>query len=323
MSNILSMNFPKLRAKLYPLYKMYMKIIGVPLHLPYHKEGQEASDLIKESLLSDKPCMICRFGSLELQVMVAYLNKTETKNPFKKLACFFRGEPLNYNFVLKNRFRSIAGFFPAEDKYMDKFSKLMIEDSKCIDMVGVWRTEQNRIAKFFTQATNISIMDIEPFLFNHPWSEALKGKKVLVIHPFVKTIERQYAKRKFIFENPNVLPDFELKTLQAVQSAADSKVEYKTWFDALDYMCDEIYKIDFDIALIGAGAYGFPLAAHVKRIGKKAVHMGGVSQLLFGIKGNRWDSQEYYKNLYNENWTRPAQSETPENCTKVEGGSYW
>ncbi|MCK4981767.1 MAG: hypothetical protein KAS17_02530 [Victivallaceae bacterium] len=317
------MNFPKLRAKLYPLYVLYMKMLGVPMHLPYHKEGQEASDLIKETLLKDEPCMICRFGSLELQVMVAYLNQTETKNPFKKLSCLLKGEPLSYNAILKHRFRYIAGFFPAEDKYMNRFAELMIEGSKCIDVVGVWRTEQARIAKFFPQASHIPLGALEPYYFESPWSEALKGKKVLIIHPFIDSIKKQYGKHELLFKNKNILPDFELKTLKAVQSAADSKVDFETWFAALNYMCDEIDKIDFDIALIGAGAYGFPLAAHVKRIGKKAVHTGGVSQLLFGIKGNRWNDIEYYKNLYNEHWIRPTQDETPESCTKVEGGSYW
>lgn len=317
------MNFPKLRAKAYPLYVLYMKMLGVPLHLPYDKESQDASDLIKDSLLSDNPCMICRFGSLELQVMVAYLNQTEIKNSFKKIPNLLRGEPLTFSNNLKSRFRYIAGFFPAEDKYMAKFAKLMIEDSKSIDIVGAWRTEQARIAKFFQQVHNVPLGAFEPYRFAIPWSGALKGKKVLVIHPFTETIKKQYAKHKLLFDNQNILPEFELKTLQAVQSAAGNKVEYKTWFDALAYMCDEIDKIDFDIALIGAGAYGFPLAAHVKRIGKKAVHMGGVSQLLFGIKGNRWAGHEYYENLYNEHWIRPSQSETPENCTKVEGGSYW
>ena len=316
-------NFPKLRAKLYPLYTTYMKILGVPLHLPYDKEGQDASDLIKETLLADKPCMICRFGSLELQVMVAYLNQNEIKNPFKKIACLLRMEPLKFNNILKHRFRYIAGFFPAENKYMNKFAELMIEDSKCIDIVGVWRTEQARIAKFFTQAKNIPLETLEPYYFDAPWSEALGGKKVLLVHPFVNTMKSQYVKRELLFKDPKVLPEFDLKTLQAVQSAADSKLDFETWFDALNYMCDEIDKIDFDIALIGAGAYGFPLAAHVKRLGKKAVHMGGVSQLLFGIKGNRWNELEYYKNLYNEYWTKPSQEETPANCTKVEGGSYW
>lgn len=51
-------------------------------------------------------------------------------------------------------------------------------------------------------------------------------------------------------------------------------------------MKDEIDKQDYDIALIGCGAYGFPLAAHIKRSGKKAIHLGGALQLLFGIKVN-------------------------------------
>lgn len=318
------MNIPKLRAKLYPLYVLYMKMLGVPMHLPYHKEGQEASDLIKDTLLKDDPCMICRFGSLELQVIVAYLNQTETKGLFAKFSCLLKGELLRYNSKLKNRFRYQAGFFPAENDYMDKFSQLMIKESALIDIVGAWRSEQAKIAKFFPQASNVALNILEPYYFDPPWTKALQGKKVLVIHPFIETIKTQYAKRELLFKNKDVLPEFELKTLRAVQSAAGNKVEYKTWFEALDYMCNEIDKIDFDIALIGAGAYGLPLAAHVKRIGKKAVHTGGVSQLLFGIKGNRWDMWKYYTDeLYNEHWTRASKSETPSDSSKIEGATYW
>ena len=53
-------------------------------------------------------------------------------------------------------------------------------------------------------------------------------------------------------------------------------------------MKSEIDKCDYDVCLIGCGAYGFPLAAHVKHKGKQAIHLGGTLQLLFGIKGNRW-----------------------------------
>lgn len=323
MKDLEMFNFPRLRAGLYPLYRIYMKIIGVPLHLPYHKEGQAASDLIREALSGPEPCMVCRFGSLELQVMVAYLNRTEINGWLRKIPCVFRGEPLNYNLVLKQRFQYIAGFFPAEDSYMERFARRMIEDSKQIDIVGVWRAEQYRIAKFFPQAGNVPLDALEPYRYDPPWSAALKGKKVLVVHPFAGTIKSQYARREKLFEDENVLPDFELQTLKAVQSAAGKNVEYDNWFDALDYMCDEIDKLDFDIALIGAGAYGFSLAAHIKRSGRKAVHMGGVSQMLFGIRGKRWDNIDYYRKFFNEYWTRPSREETPEDKTRVEGGSYW
>lgn len=89
------------------------------------------------------------------------------------------------------------------------------------------------------------------------------------------------------------------------------------------YMKKEIDKVDYDICLIGCGAYGFPLAAHVKRTGKKAIHLGGGLQLLFGIRGKRWDMRDEYKSLMNEYWIRPSEDETPVVAKKVEGACYW
>ena len=134
--------------------------------------------------------------------------------------------------------------------------------------------------------------------------------------------------------NKDILPIFELKTIKAIQSVADNKVPYKDWFEALKWMEDEICKTDFDICILGCGAYGLPLAAYIKRLGKKAIHLGGGSQLLFGIKGKRWDNNNYhwknlpqlntnYSSLYNEYWVRPSQNEIPDSALKVEGACYW
>ena len=54
-------------------------------------------------------------------------------------------------------------------------------------------------------------------------------------------------------------------------------------------------KIDFDVAIIGCGAYGFPLAAKLKQAGKQAIHLAGATQLLFGIKGKRWEEYQFQK----------------------------
>ena len=91
--------------------------------------------------------------------------------------------------------------------------------------------------------------------------------------------------------------------------------EYKT----------EISKIDFDIAVIGAGAYGIFIAHYCKQIGKQAVHLGGVTQLLFGITGKRWEIEQPYvvENVLNEHWVRPDVSEQPKGVKQVEGGFYW
>jgi hypothetical protein len=88
-------------------------------------------------------------------------------------------------------------------------------------------------------------------------------------------------------------------------------------------MEEQIGQADFDIAIIGCGAYGFPLAAHVKRMGKKAVHLGGATQILFGIRGKRWDSLPAIAQLMNEHWVRPHFSEIPPGGDAVEDGCYW
>ena len=181
----------------------------------------------------------------------------------------------------------------------------------------------------------IQLLLLEPYHAANPWTRILEGKKVLVIHPFSETIKRQYdSKRTLLFKNPKVLPEFDLITIKAVQSIG-GKSDFITWFDALQYMKDEIDKHEYDIALIGCGAYGFPLAAHVKRSGKKAVHLGGALQLLFGIKGKRWMNPEYgmkslpfitrnyYNNLMNEYWVFPSDTERISNAQNVEGACYW
>lgn len=113
----------------------------------------------------------------------------------------------------------------------------------------------------------------------------MQGKRVLAIHPFEKSIQAQYLRREQLFPGTNVLPQFELMTVKAVQSAAGNPVEFATWAEALTSMQQKIDQLDFDVALIGSGGYGLPLAAHVKSLGKQSIHMGGALQILFGIKG--------------------------------------
>ena len=165
--------------------------------------------------------------------------------------------------------------------------------------------------------------DLEPYDYQRPWSKALAGKRVLIIHPFAKSIQSQYAKRNLLWENKDVLPDFELMTIKAVQTIAGEKEPFKDWFEALDYMKGQMDALDYDIAIIGCGAYGFHLAAHAKRTGHKAIHLGGATQILFGIKGKRWEDLPAVSKFFNEYWVNPLPEETPKNKENVEGGCYW
>ena len=88
-------------------------------------------------------------------------------------------------------------------------------------------------------------------------------------------------------------------------------------------MKKQISDIDFDIALLGCSLYGLPLVSYIKNMGKSAIYVGGAVQLLFGIKGKRWDTHDEISKMYNDYWIRPLDSEIPKNYVGLDGGTYW
>jgi hypothetical protein len=77
------------------------------------------------------------------------------------------------------------------------------------------------------------------------------------------------------------------------------------------------------VALLGCGAYGLPLAAAIADSGRVAVHVGGALQLLFGIRGRRWEASPRFEPLMNPSWVRPSLAETPSGADQVDGSCYW
>ena len=121
-----------------------------------------------------------------------------------------------------------------------------------------------------------------------------------------------------------MLPEFSgLTVIRAVQGLAGQDTGYASWFDALAAMEEKMDAADYEVAIVGAGAYGLPLAAHARDTGHTAIQMSGATQLLFGIKGKRWDTHPVISKLYNDAWVRPAEDEGIDHREAVEGGSYW
>ena len=170
------------------------------------------------------------------------------------------------------------------------------------------------------ESTKVMHRTVEPFYFTNPWSRSLAGKKVLVIAPFTETIKAQHPKLSKIWGDKDVMPEFELLTLKSkFLFSPDSP----SWKDTLNDMKSEISNMDFDIALLGCSLYGLPLVSHIKTLGKSAIYIGGSLQLLFGIKGKRWDIREDINKMYNEHWVRPMTSEIPTNYIGLDDGTYW
>jgi hypothetical protein len=290
------------------------------------QEADVASKIIYDALTSDKPCMIARFGSTELACLMNYIGINQDKN---KYLTYLTGktQPWWWEKNIINQMQNWSGFFPPTQDKIEEFCELMLDDIPKVDLLGSWLSGETEFDLMLNNSKKINLELLNPFFAKIPWTKALEGKKVLVVHPFAKTIKSQYVKRELLF-NDNLLPSFHLQTIQAIQSIAGNQTQFADWFEALNYMKSEIVKHDYDICLIGCGAYGFPLAAHVKCMGKKAIHMGGSLQLLFGIKGKRWENPNYnsiynYAQFMNEHWVYPGDEEKPQNAASVEGGCYW
>lgn len=271
-------------------------------------DAEQCNSLIAELIQGQKPAMISRFGSNELTCVAQYLSGS-------------------YKDPIVVSMRRAAGFFPTTKEALDRYCELFLEYTKLIDVLGVWfiEGEAQIIQKYSEKPPSIiNLVDLEPYFHQNPWSKYLEGKKVLVIHPFAETIlESYYQRRELLFDNINVLPAFDLDAIKAVQSVANNTDGFSSWFEAYDWLCEQITMKEFDVAIVGCGSYGLPLAGFIKSLSKKAIHLGGATQILFGIKGNRWDTRPAYQALYNSSWVRPSSQETPSNHTLVEGGCYW
>ena len=312
------------------LRRRYIERHDLPQPRPLNKEMDPdiISSHIREKLLSPEPCMLSRFGAVEIGCVVNYLGIYHQK---RKIIKYIKGEAFPWWWEEETMYpmRNNAGFFSATPELLKRFSEMMIEDMPLIDILASWRFEEEYFSKELQNAYKIDFEPYNPFWSDVPWTAALENKKVLVVHPFAETIQKQYLRKELIHKDPRVLPTFDLQTIKAIQTIGNQgDGRFETWFDALKFMKNEIDKMDYDVCLLGCGAYGMPLAAHVKRSGKKAVHLGGSLQLLFGIRGARWENSNYnatynYSKLMNDFWVKPSATETPSKAQQVEEGCYW
>jgi hypothetical protein len=312
MNRILRQLKNKLKSYRFKLLAI-LSFFGISAYGKKVLSAQSGNNKIGAAIITSQPFLAARIGSVELNCLYFYLSERQ------KLKTI-------YPDYIRKTMENNAGFFPTDDACLDKFCNLLISDLKEVNLMGVWynKNEDYICRKLCPNATLSDLACLEPYYHKLPWSRWLAGKKVLVVHPCSQSITLQYKNnRENIFINQSILPQFDLSSIRAVQSAAGEKTEFKNWFVALDNMKEKISQSDFDVAIIGAGAYGLSLAAYVKKLGKKAIHLGGATQILFGIKGKRWDNFPKVFQFYNKYWVRPLPEETPEGAKKVEGGCYW
>ena len=167
--------------------KFYATFFGkyiLPQPIP-NRDPTFANKTIYDLLSSDKPCMIGRFGSNEIESTVFTRNRK-----------YFKYDMINYargksdiwwypeNTI--NRMYYNAGFFSPSIEQLDKFGEEMMNAMPLLDVLGSWCKEEGYFLDKLSKATFIDLELLNPAwgCDSEPWTLALEGKKVLVVHPF-------------------------------------------------------------------------------------------------------------------------------------------
>lgn len=312
-----------------PIWSSSVKaqLLEGPAHLsPDSLSLDDSNAWIARAISLGESVLISRFGSVELDSMMLWERISKWTWSEKTQWAYRTGYWPKWKADSFASLANPAGFFPADDaESVGRFYDLYSLAAREIDLLGSWRNGESHYLPQKPEVTRLS--HLEPFHAENPWTSELRGKRVLVVHPFSASIQKQYLKRRQLFSNPEFLPDFDLITLKTPYTFNGPGValvpQDQNWFDALENMFKQIRTTSFDVAIIGAGAYGLPLGEFAKRLGSTAIHLGGATQLLFGIWGRRWDSSPSHRGLRNANWVRPAEDEVPLAAELIEKGGYW
>lgn len=273
-----------------------------------------ANEAIIKIIKTSQPASIGKMGSVELDMIRCYLQNTSPDS--KKWT------------HRMNRLHVCPGIFPEETESTIQYCKAFLNALNDMDVLGVWfNAGESMVAhRFCKKALYATYHGVEPFSCDAPWTRYLEGKNVLVIHPFRDSIKSQYEKHDLVWGDRNILPDFNLLQIKMPLSNAIMPSKYNSWKEQLESLKKQMDELDYDLAIVGAGGYSLLLTQHAKASGKIGIHLGGATQILFGVYGSRWLESKTASEMFNEHWVRPLPEETPsaERCAAVKrDGCYW
>lgn len=277
----------------------------------FEKNPAVSHELIRSLLRDGQPHGIAKVGSLEAEAMGSYLRRG--------------GRTGEWSSILRQQLLDNVGIFPPSNECLDRFCADYLAALRDIDLLGVLGGpgEADLLRQPGAPRRLMRLRALEPWFFANPWSAELAGRRVVVVHPFATTIEAQYRRRTEIWRNPDVLPEFALRTVRMPLSAGLVPSSFADWRQQFDALVAEIDAAPYDVLITGAGGVSLLFVAHARRTGHVGIHLGGNTQILFGIRGRRFDRHDELQSYCNDAWTRPSAEETPPTIHKVEQGCYW
>jgi hypothetical protein len=285
-------------------------------------EGADGFAAVCKQMLANPPAAIGKLGTIELELVYTYFKLNALPpQPQRLLTTLCRN----------------AGLFPPTPAAAVKMAKELLDSLTYMTTLSPWWQIPQTLELFQSKAplaTHVSLQSLECFLSpdpSHWWTAQLAANtRVLVISPFAATVKRQIPNLDKALPNlwskDLIFDTITMPLSWGIQSSETQHAMLASYGDSVGLLEDlkkQMDAKDYDLVLVGAGLYSLPLVAHARWQGKKGIHLGGATQLFFGIRGARWDTMPEFQRFFNEFWTRPSEEERPVQFQQVERGCYW
>lgn len=285
---------------------------------------EENANYICSLFQSDLPFFIGRNGTIELQIIAKYIFKVPMLQSEKRT--------LELN----------AGIFPGTQETLDSFCIDYMDSLKNVDVMAEgWYNHFKKVEKEILDDLNpnrkkILLRNLEPYYVKPSlrWTQYLSGKRVAIINSFAETCEQQTYMSKAIWPEytetflPSDTTWIPIQTYYSPSLAANNlnanwPLHINNYKDAVEYVVGKTLESLAEVAIIGCGGMGMIIGSKLKDAGLQVVVMGGATQILFGIKGKRWENHEVINTFFNDAWISPNPENIPSNYSLVENGCYW
>lgn len=286
---------------------------------------EQKAELVCSYFKENKPFLIGRNGSTELEVLSYYI-----KN----------GPNTQFPQFLINRLEIYSGIFPATQESVKRWVLRYIDSLKQCDAIAEgWyeplkREERALLETVIPNRDSLFLRNLEPYYFDESirWSKYLDKKNVGIINSFANTCVEQTYLSKAIWgdKSESLLPSstrwIPIQTyfppkISGSLNETSWAIDINSWEQAIDYVLKSYYEEPFQLAIIGCGALGMIIGAELKKLGVQVIIMGGATQILFGIRGKRWETHSIISTFFNDAWVYPMNK--PLNANLIENACYW
>lgn len=224
------------------------------------------------------------------------------------------------------------------DTALDDWAQQMLKAIQSLDAVVTWNPQESKhelevLAFYAPNTPQIPLRALEPYYSDSKYSHHMTQGKIAVVSPFADSIQKQWLKRDKLFPEPIFTENQEIVAINCTYGPFMTVLDSKgSWSQdilnkgpnaAIKHLTDSVVNSGARYAFVGIGALSLPLVAALKAKGIVAIHTGGATQIMFGVKGLRWKNHAVISKFFNEHWISPSANEVPSGAQAVEGGCYW